>query len=88
MSSCFGLLSVVAETSEPLLSKWTSASVAIPAFRRCLRNRCLANDHIPQNVSERHVNFSETDFGYVTWIFRMRIRLTPRSSKRVTGYGL
>jgi hypothetical protein len=43
---CYSVLSVGAETSEPLPSKWTSASVAIPAFRRCLPNRCLANGHI------------------------------------------
>jgi hypothetical protein len=35
------LLSVAAETSEPLSSKLTSASAAIPAFRQCLPSRQL-----------------------------------------------
>jgi hypothetical protein len=49
-SSRFGLLSDAAETSEPLPSKWISASVAIPAFRRCLSSRYQANGYIRQNV--------------------------------------
>jgi hypothetical protein len=44
---CYSVLSVVMETCEPLPSKWISASVTIPAFSRCLLNRCLANCHIP-----------------------------------------
>jgi hypothetical protein len=47
-----GLLSVVAKTSEPLPSKWTSASVAIPAFSRCLTSRCLTNGHILHNINK------------------------------------
>jgi hypothetical protein len=42
-NSCFGLLSVVAESIEPFRSKWASASVAILVFRLCLPSRCLAN---------------------------------------------
>jgi hypothetical protein len=43
------LIFVAAKTgaSDPLPSKVTSASAAIPAFRQCLPNRCLANGHIP-----------------------------------------
>jgi hypothetical protein len=45
----FLLIFVAAETgaSEPLPSKMTSASAAIPAFGQCLPNRYLANGHIP-----------------------------------------
>jgi hypothetical protein len=42
----WSVVSVAAETSQTLPSKWASASVAIPDFRRCLPNRCLANGHI------------------------------------------
>jgi hypothetical protein len=42
--SCYSVLSVAAEATEPLPSKLTSASAATPAFRQCLRSRCLATD--------------------------------------------
>jgi hypothetical protein len=51
----FGLLSVVAETSEPLPSNRTSASVAILAFMRCLTSRCLLNGHIRHNILLIHL---------------------------------
>jgi hypothetical protein len=41
----WSVVSDAAETraSEPLPSKWISSSLAIPAFRQCLPNRCLSN---------------------------------------------
>jgi hypothetical protein len=56
------VLSVAAETSEPLPSKCTSASVASPAFRWCLPKRCLANGHIPSqdlHLSRKSVAFEK-----------------------------
>jgi hypothetical protein len=43
--SCYSVLSVAVETSEPLPSKWTSTSAAILAFRQCLLSCCLVMDY-------------------------------------------
>jgi hypothetical protein len=53
------LIFVAAEkgASELLPSKMTSTSAAIPAFRQCSWNRCLANGHILskyQQISKRN----------------------------------
>jgi hypothetical protein len=47
----WSLVSVEAETSEPLSSKWTSMSLVIPDFRRCLPSCRLTNDHILHNMT-------------------------------------
>jgi hypothetical protein len=54
----FWSVSVVAETSEPLPSKWTPASVAITALRRCLPSHCLANGHIRHNNNNSSNKYS------------------------------
>jgi hypothetical protein len=47
---CYSVLSVAAETSEPLPSKLTSASAAIPAFRQCLLSPLPSNGLFLHNM--------------------------------------
>jgi hypothetical protein len=71
---CYSVLSVAAETSEPLPSKLASASAAIPAFRQCLPSHCPAMDYsVIISKKKSYVYFKTQRFG--DWI------LSPSSGK-------
>jgi hypothetical protein len=79
------MLSSIVETSEPLPSKMTPASVGIPAFQRCLPKRCLENGHIPS----QYVSFGKKRPVYGDFGDQGMLRGSRESGVGIaTGYGL